>query len=113
MENSERHGRVDPQRPARFGGQHRNGRLGLLQFGQDALRPFEEGGPDFGKAEAACGAVEQPRSETFLQGRDLLARSRFGNAEIAGCRREVAGLGDPDKDGQTGVRFHGLSQLFL
>ncbi len=67
MHGAEAHGRIDPQPPARRTLQVGNGGLCGLGLLQDAGAEIEVDGSDLRQADLAGIAVDQPRSQPFLQ----------------------------------------------
>ncbi|MNP16155.1 hypothetical protein D3C76_1085390 [compost metagenome] len=77
----------------------------LVDLLEDLPGLVEEQPAGFGQAHAAIGAIQQARADFFLQGLDLLAQRRLGNAQLLGGAAEMQFLGDGDEVAQVS-QFH-------
>jgi hypothetical protein len=66
--------------------------FGLRHLGHEAARRFEVALALVGERQRARGAREQPRAEVAFESSDLLAHRALRRRQLAGHRREAAGL---------------------
>ena len=76
--------------------------VGLFQIGQDLDAAVVIGLADFGGADLACGAVEQPRAQPLFQRLNMIAHHGGRHVELTSCGRKSAAVDDPDERGQAG-----------
>jgi hypothetical protein len=70
------------QRPGRGGLHCGHQRIGFARVVQHPARTVVIGQTDLGRADPACGPVQQPRAQPRLEARHVLGNGGFGNSEF-------------------------------
>src|SRR6266403_6218760 len=89
---------IDAQLPARSRVRVAYGLLGFLEIGQQPRAALVIGAARLGEADLARRAVQQPRSQPFLEFLHMLADHAGGNAEPRRCAGEAGALHHLGKD---------------